>query len=147
MTDTWNVKRAISVCILLTLLGSSTSQAVDLGSPLVRLTAADAVVEPPERWTAPVTDGPKRYRSIRKEENGYLYLPRFWQGTAEAARRLQPVHFRHLHVHQHHVIRLTLKRFQGLNPVGSYICLVAHACQEAQSQFLVGCIVLSQQDA
>ena len=55
MIDWCNLVRPISVCILLTLLGSPASQAVDFGSPLVRLTAADAVVEPPERWTAPAT--------------------------------------------------------------------------------------------
>ncbi len=94
MTDAWDLMRPVSVCILLTLLGSSATQAVDFGPPLVRLTAADAVVEPPERWTAPATDGPKRYRSARKEENCYLYLPRFWQGSAPSGLYVVTVEYR-----------------------------------------------------
>jgi hypothetical protein len=74
-------------------------------------------------------------------------LPCAGELPAQRACGLQAVHFRHLHVHQHHVVYLPLERFQRLQAVGRQIRLVAQACQDAECQLLVGGIVLGQQDA
>ena len=63
------------------------------------------------------------------------------------ARRLQPVHLRHLHVHQHHVVGLALDRLDGFQAVGGDVRPVAHLREQAQRQLLVDGVVLGQQDA
>ncbi len=77
----------------------------------------------------------------------HVGLLRFRQFVTDMTRCLEAIHFRHLYIHKHHVIRLALNCVYYLKTVGSYVCLVAHACQETQRQFLVGYIVFGQQDA
>jgi hypothetical protein len=54
---------------------------------------------------------------------------------------------RHLHVHQHDIIGLTLDRLDGLDAVRREVGAVAHLLQDAQRELLVHRIVLGQEDA
>src|SRR2546421_3102370 len=63
------------------------------------------------------------------------------------AGRLDPVHFRHLHVHEDDVVLLALDSLYGLGTVRSHIGAVAELSQEAKNKLLVGRVVLRKQDA
>ena len=62
-------------------------------------------------------------------------------------RGFEPVHLRHLHVHQHDVVGLPLDRLDGLDAVRREVGAVAHLLQDAQRELLVDDVVLGQQDA
>ena len=68
-------------------------------------------------------------------------------GLADLAGGLEAVHHRHLHVHQHQVVRDGLERLEGLGAVGHGLGAQAQFLEHAQRHLLVGDIVLGQQDA
>ena len=69
-----------------------------------------------------------------------------WQILVNGARRLQPIHFRHLHIHENHIIALSLQCLQYLQAVTGNISSISHTCQEVQCQPLVNCVILRQQN-
>jgi len=64
----------------------------------------------------------------------------------QAAARLEPVHLRHLHIHQHHVIGLALDAFDRLDAVGRHVGAVAHLRQQAQREFLVHEVIFHEKE-
>ena len=64
---------------------------------------------------------------------------------AQLARGLQPVHDRHLHVHQHQVVRLALHLLHGHVAVTGQIHLHARCLQQLLGHLLVERVVLYQQ--
>ena len=64
----------------------------------------------------------------------------------DAARRLEPVHLGHLHVHQHDVVGLALTT-RPPRCRWSEVGAVAHLLQQAQRELLVHDVVLGEQDA
>ena len=60
---------------------------------------------------------------------------------------LEAVELRHLHVHQHHVVGLSLDGVDGLEPVGRHVGPVPHLPEEPERDLLVDHVVLGQEDA
>ena len=67
--------------------------------------------------------------------------PTGWPG------RLETVHHRHLHVHEHEVVGDLLQGLDGLAAVGHGVGAEAQLLQDAQGHLLVGGVVFDQQDA
>ena len=67
--------------------------------------------------------------------------------SADRGRGFQPVHFRHLHVHQDHVVAVLLGQVDCLVAVAGDLDRVAPILQDVGGQFLVGGVVFHQQDA
>ena len=53
----------------------------------------------------------------------------------QAPGRFQAIHLRHLHVHQHDVVRLALEGLQGFDAVGGHIRPVAQRSSTASASF------------
>ena len=66
---------------------------------------------------------------------------------ADGCRSLKAVHFRHLHVHQHHVEILLLKQSQGLPAILGDLDAVAAISQNMTDELLVGRRVFGHQHA
>ena len=66
---------------------------------------------------------------------------------ADGGRGLKAVHFRHLHVHQHHVEILLLEQIQGLPAVLGDLDRVPAISQHVKDELLVGRGVFGQQHA
>ena len=66
---------------------------------------------------------------------------------ADLARRLEAVHFRHLHVHQNHVVLLPLQRLEHFHAVLHHIGPIAHLAEDARGDLLVDDVVLRQKNA
>ena len=65
---------------------------------------------------------------------------------ADAPRRLEPVHLRHLHVHQHEVVRLPLQVVEDLEAVARDGGGVAHPLEQPRRELHVHGVVLGEQD-
>ncbi len=70
---------------------------------------------------------------------------RRWAGP-EPSRRLQPIHLRHLDVHQHDVVATTRDGSDRLHPVVREVGRVAHPRQQSKGKLLVHRVVLGEQD-
>ena len=64
---------------------------------------------------------------------------------ANPARRRQPVHDRHLQIHEHDVEGSVLIRLDAFGAVVGDTDLAAHALEEAHRDFLIDGVVLDQQ--
>src|SRR5215211_1550274 len=69
-----------------------------------------------------------------------------WPSLVDAARGLQPVHRRHLHVHEHDVVGPPFERLEGFQPVRGHLGPVAELPQHKQGKPLVDDVVLRHQD-
>ena len=80
-----------------------------------------------------------------------MAMIRGWAATghllADAAGGFQPIQLGHLHIHQHHIVRLPCQRVERFLTVGGHVGPVAQPRQHVQRQFLVDRVVFGQQDA
>ena len=60
-------------------------------------------------------------------------------------RRLQPVHHRHLHVHEHEIVRFGLKRLERLLAVADHVDPVPRPAQDDRGEATVDRVVVGQQ--
>jgi hypothetical protein len=75
---------------------------------------------------------------------GCAAFPR--RATWRRSAGLQAIHLRHLHVHQHHVVWLSLDRLDRFEPVARHVRPVAHLPRQPQRQLPVHRIVFRQED-
>ena len=84
---------------------------------------------------------------VRRHRHDRNVAPRRPLQTPDGRRRLEPVHLRHLHVHQHQVERRPADRLERLDPRGGDRDGVPALLQEAHRELLVDHVVLGQEDA
>ena len=65
--------------------------------------------------------------------------------VADGGRGFEPIHLRHLHIHQHHVKVRLFQCFQGGAPIFHHGDLVAHLLQQSAGQPLVDGVVFRHQ--
>ncbi len=61
--------------------------------------------------------------------------------------RLKAVHFRHLHVHQHHVIRNQLVSLDRLVPIGHHVGPMAEILEQTHRHLLIDVIIVGDENA